>query len=391
MLQDHQISVHYEQLRFDRFSMVLYRLTRKLILSPKQFFIDFFNNRKHLKIDPQSTIFAFNIKEWKKPYLESFYPNRKIVCIPINLNESLLKRKYLPHIIDNNIEVLVWGMNLPEIIKNSRAKITYVEDGFIRSIGLGSEHTPPMSLNFDSKTIYFNAHQASTLEDILNTYDFASDPELMARAIRLKNVLLDTGISKYNHNSDVDIDSIYGEKTKNRILVIGQVEDDASIKYGCSVPITNNDLVRLAVRENPTSQVIYKPHPDVLLQKRRMLSDPKEVASICKVLVDDIPLAQSLETIDHVYTITSQAGFEALLRNIPVTTLGCPFYSGWGVTDARQPNARRKAKRTVEEILAAAYILYPKYFDFDKNEKVEVEDIIKKLLVEKATYPNHEV
>ena len=115
-----------------------------------------------------------------------------------------------------------------------------------------------------------------------------------------------------------------------------------------------------------------------------MLSDPKEVADICEVLVDDIPLAQSLETIDHVYTITSQAGFEALLRNISVTTFGCPFYSGWGVTDDRQPNLRRKVKRTVEEILAAAYILYPKYFDFHKNETVEVEDVIKKLLAEKV-------
>ncbi|MFP3355645.1 hypothetical protein R0K04_30340, partial [Pseudoalteromonas sp. SIMBA_153] len=69
---------------------------------------------------------------------------------------------------------------------------------------------------------------------------------------------------------------------------------------------------------------------------------------------------------------------------ISVTTFGCPFYSGWGVTDDRQPNLRRKVKRTVEEILAAAYILYPKYFDFDKNETVEVEDVIKKLLAEKA-------
>ncbi len=363
--------------------MILYRLTRKLIRDPKQFFLDFVNNRRNLKFDPQRSIFAFNIKEWKRPYLESFYPNKTIVYIPINLNESLLKRKYLPHIINNDIDVLVWGMTLPNVIKNSSAKITYVEDGFIRSVGLGSKHTPPMSLNFDSKTLYFNAQEASDLEDILNTYDFASDSELMARAKRLKNMLLNTGISKYNHNSDVDINSIYGEKTKKRILVIGQVEDDASIKYGCSVAITNNDLVRLAVFENPTSQVIYKPHPDVLLQKRKMLSNPEDVADICKVLIDDIPLAQSLETIDHVYTITSQAGFEALLRDIPVTTLGCPFYSSWGVTDDRQPNSRRTAMRTVEEILAAAYILYPKYFDFTKNKQVEVEDVIEKLSVEK--------
>lgn len=364
--------------------MLLYRLTRKLIRDPKQFFLDFINNRKYLRVDPKDTVFAFNIKEWKRPYLERFYSNKKIVYIPINLNESLLRKKYIPHILNNNIEILIWGMDLPKIIQDSGAKITYVEDGFIRSVGLGSEHTPPMSLNFDCKTAYFNARQASDLEDIINTYDFKSDLELMKRARRLKDALLSTGISKYNHNSDVNLHSVYGEKTKKRVLVLGQVEDDASIKYGCSIHITNNDLVRLAVAENPTSQVIYKPHPDVLLQKRKMLSDPKEVADICKVLTEDIPLAQSLETIDHVYTITSQAGFEALLRNITVTTIGCPFYSGWGVTDDRQPNSRRIAKRTIEEILAAAYILYPRYFDFTKNTEVEVEDIIQKLLIEKS-------
>ena len=41
------------------------------------------------------------------------------------------------------------------------------------------------------------------------------------------------------------------EKNKKRILVIGQVEDDASIKYGCKKPITNTELVYLAYMENP--------------------------------------------------------------------------------------------------------------------------------------------
>ena len=30
--------------------------------------------------------------------------------------------------------------------------------------------------------------------------------------------------------------------------------------------------------------------------------------------------------------MTSLMGFEALLRGIPVTTLGTPFYAGWGLT-----------------------------------------------------------
>jgi len=119
----------------------------------------------------------------------------------------------------------------------------------------------------------------------------------------------------------------------------------------------------IAVLENPDAQVIYKPHPDVMNGHRAMASNPDDVRHICHVLDQDIPLAQAFETIDHVYTITSQAGFEALMRGIPVTTLGCPFYSGWGLTDDRQPTERRQRKLSLEEVFAGAYILYPKYFD----------------------------
>ena len=92
--------------------MILYRLTRKLIRDPKQFFLDFINNRKHLRVDPKDTVFAFNIKEWKRPYLERFYSNKKIVYIPINLNESLLRKKYIPLILNNNIEILANNLNI---------------------------------------------------------------------------------------------------------------------------------------------------------------------------------------------------------------------------------------------------------------------------------------
>lgn len=365
--------------------IVSYRLMRKFILQPKQFIIDAFHNRQRLKVAPLDTIFAFNFKEWKKPYLESFFPSKKIVYLPINLNKNILKKKFIPFIINNDIEVLCWGLNIPQAIKESGIKVKYVEDGFIRSAGLGSQHTPPMSLNFDSHTVYFDARQPSDLEIILSTYDFKSDVALMERARNLRALIINSGVSKYNHTVEVDIDRIYGEKSKKRILVIGQVEDDASIKYGCIKSYTNNDLIKMAVRENPNAQVIYKPHPDVLLKKRKEVSDPMEVASICKIITEDIPLAQSLQSIDHVYTITSQSGFEALLRDIPVTTLGCPFYAGWGGVDNRQPNSRRTAKLDVDEILAAAYILYPRYYDFEQGREVEVEDVINILTREKSS------
>jgi capsular polysaccharide export protein len=111
-----------------------------------------------------------------------------------------------------------------------------------------------------------------------------------------------------------------------------------------------------------------------------MLSDPDDVRHLCMVLEQDVPLAQAFETVDHVYTITSQAGFEALMRGIHVTTLGCPFYAGWGLTDERQPNPRRTRKLTVEQVLAGAYLLYPKYFDPLYKQPISSEQAIERLL-----------
>ena len=44
------------------------------------------------------------------------------------------------------------------------------------------------------------------------------------------------------------------EKTRKRVLVVGKVEDDASIRYGCFSRMTNNDLVRLAACEQADAE-----------------------------------------------------------------------------------------------------------------------------------------
>ncbi|WP_299497043.1 hypothetical protein [uncultured Shewanella sp.] len=56
----------------------------------------------------------------------------------------------------------------------------------------------------------------------------------------------------------------------------------------------------------------------------------------------------TFHSIDEVYTISSLSGFEALLRGLKVTTMACPFYSGWGLTNDLQPNARRNRKLTID-------------------------------------------
>jgi len=74
--------------------------------------------------------------------------------------------------------------------------------------------------------------------------------------------------------------------------------------------------------------------------------------------------AALLEQVDAVWTMTSLMGFEALLRGIPVTTTGAPFYAGWGLTrDLGRVPARRVARPTLAGLVHAVLIDYPRYRD----------------------------
>lgn len=332
------------------------------------------------KYDKEKTIFAFGISEWKKKYIKAFLKENRIIFLPqsnfLFLLKGVLRRK-------ENYCFLVWGYSenksLAKFIEVNNISLLRIEDGFIRSKELGAMHSPPYSLCIDKKGMYFDSTKPSDLEDMLNNYNFSENPILIERAKACIEMLKELGISKYNHLEQKNIKKIYGVKEKKRILVIGQVEDDASIKKGCNYHITNNDLVRLAKKENPDAELIYKPHPDVLEGCRKRKSDPKEVKHLARIIEEPIRLTDSFETIDHVYTITSLGGFEALLRGIPVTTIGAPFYSGWGLTDDRQKISRRKRNLTVEEIFAAVYILYPLYLDPHSSEVITLEKTIENI------------
>jgi capsule polysaccharide export protein KpsC/LpsZ len=362
--------------------------TTKFFRHPVKFFEDAEKKRKEFSklANVKQPIFAFHINEWKKPILEEWMPGRTIIYVPFKTPDIVLEKRWLPLIEQSaDAEVLVWGMNLPKIIRKTSRPIRHVEDGFIRSIDLGSNHSPPMSLNFDWKTPYFDASQSSDLEEILASYDFNADQELIQRSRALIDRIVEHGVSKYNHCGRVSVAKIYGHKKRPRVLVIGQVEDDASILYGCDKKFSNNDLVHIAYIENPESEIIYKPHPDVLGKKRKALSNPDDVAGICKVVTSDLSLADAFDTIDHVYTITSQAGFEALMRGIPVTTLGCPFYAGWGLTDDRQVNSRRGRQLSLEEVFAASFILYPRYYDPYYKKAITAEEAVDLIVRLKST------
>ena len=81
-------------------------------------------------------------------------------------------------------------------------------------------------------------------------------------------------------------------------------------------------------------------------------------------MLEDTDPAALLAAVDEVWTMTSLMGFEALLRGVPVTTTGAPFYAGWGLTrDLGEVPERRRARPALAGLVHAALIDYPRYID----------------------------
>ena len=149
---------------------------------------------------------------------------------------------------------------------------------------------------------------------------------------------------------------------RRRILVPGQVEDDLSVRLGGGGVRGNLDLLGRVRRANPDAFILYKPHPDVEAGHRKGAIPDRRAREFADAIVRDRSTAALLADIDELHTLTSLAGFEALLRRRRVVVYGRPFYAGWGLT-ADMTSAGRGRRLALEELVAGALILYPRYLD----------------------------
>ena len=233
-----------------------------------------------------------------------------------------------------------------------------IEDGFLRSRGLGAELVPPLSLVCDDLGIYYDPARPSRLEHLIAARS-SLRPDQRDRAEALTARLLRDGLSKYNLGHAVP--DLPGG---HRILVPGQVEDDASIRLGAGDIATNRALLERVRAENPEATILYKPHPDVEAGLRTGKVAPEALESLADAVLRHADPAALLTAVDEVWTMTSLMGFEALLRGVPVTTTGAPFYAGWGLSrDLGRVPARRNARPTLAGLVHAALIDYPRYRD----------------------------
>lgn len=234
----------------------------------------------------------------------------------------------------------------------------HVEDGFLRSRGLGADLVPPLSLVLDDLGIYYDPGRESRLERLITMREtLRADQAQRARA--LVSTLTDHGLSKYNLGAPAP-----ALPDGHRILVPGQVEDDASIRLGAGAIATNLDLLRRARADNPGAVILYKPHPDVEAGLRPGAVPPGALDALADLVVAGTDPAALLTQVAEVWTMTSLLGFEALLRGVRVTTTGAPFYAGWGLTrDLGPVPARRRARPALEGLVHATLIDYPRYRD----------------------------
>ena len=298
---------------------------------------------------------ATGMSLWKRPHLQKFYGR----YAPVTFNDALLDISDRPQ--------MIWA-GKTDI---ATSDVIRVEDGFLRSRGLGAALTPPLSLATDDLGIYYDPSRPSRLEKWIETRaTLRLDQEL--RAARLIRALTKAGMSKYNTGKPPE-----ALPDGHRILVCGQVGDDASIRTGTS-DVTSNQALLDAVRAaNPDATILFKPHPDVEAGLREgALSNP----DVADHIVTGTDPAALLAQVQEVHTMTSLMGFEALLRNLPVTTYGAPFYAGWGLTtDMSDVPPRRRAIPTIEGLAHAALIDYPRYFDPKTGLPCPVEVALERL------------
>ena len=317
---------------------------------------------------------ATGMRLWKRGHLKRVFGK-------LRFEDRFEKAVHLAQ--SEGVPVMAWaGKVSPDLrnrTENAAVDLHRVEDGFLRSKGLGAELIPPLSLVRDTTGIYYDPTTASDLEAAVAAAA-TFPPEALHRARDLRHRIVDLGLSKYNLTADGSLPEIPAGKVA--VLVPGQVEDDASIRLGAGAIKRNADLLSAARDAFPDAYLIYKPHPDVEagLRPGKLSEAEKEAADF---VAENASPTALLDLVSRVWTMTSALGFEALLREVPVTTLGTPFYAGWGLTDDRDiyPNAkaRRTARPDLDALTHATLIAYPRYFDPVTRRACSPEVIVERL------------
>ena len=318
---------------------------------------------------------AFGFTPWKQRVLRRFLPVRR------------LRFRFTWQRPGRSAAlVAIWGRRgrpgLLRAVERRRLPLLHVEDGFLRSVGLGADLIDPISWVLDRRGIYYDANGPSDLEHQLAHGQWSAAQ--LERAARLRERLVEGAITKYNLSAPAWRRPASARRV---VLVVGQVESDASIRLGAPGLRGNLALLEAVRQAEPGAYLVYKPHPDVVAGLCREGKGEDRAAQACDEVLVEASIQQLFTQIDALHVLTSIAGFEALLRGLEVHTWGLPFYAGWGLTHDRLQCQRRGRQLELDALVHAALIDYPRYVSRHSGLFIEPEQAIEELLAWRAGPP----
>ncbi|MBF7044466.1 capsular polysaccharide export protein, LipB/KpsS family, partial [Campylobacter volucris] len=312
-------------------------------------------------------------------YLNYFLGSRKIIN-PKDTKEASYCDGYIQ-----------WGIIptqrkkiLNKLMQNFGKQPFIIEDGFIRSLGIGLTKEEALSITLSGDTAYYDCKKISNFEKCLNSNEIFSDKNI-SDAKKAISFITNNFISKYN-----DAKFLYQTigKHNSKVLVIDQRFGDASVEYGGASKEDFDIMLNDAVNDNPKSDIIIKRHPDAVKANKGSYFSDDYIENYQNkdrlILIDyDVHPHELIMMCDKIYVVTSGLGFEALMYNKEVLCYGIPYYSGWGITIDKKKLSRRSKKRNLYEIFYVAYIKYSRYYSPKLNSQCTIFELMDYIVKER--------
>lgn len=285
--------------------------------------------------------------------------------------------------------VVSWGGRIPAqsamaIARLRRLPHWHLEDGFLRSVALGKDGGAPVSIIVDDLALPVDGGRPSRLERLIAAAPGGVD----GAGKQIREQMVRHKLSKYNNLPHRQ--PAIEPSQRRRILLVDQVHGDVSVPRALGSRRSFDRMLNDALESG--AQCVVRTHPDVMAGYRKGYITERAARTTGVVLLaDKVSVASILDVVDEVWTVSSQVGFDALLRGIPVRCYAVPFYAGWGLTEDRGGPAalsalarRATAKPSVDQLTAAALGHYPSYRNPTSWEPMDVFTAIDLLVAELA-------
>ncbi len=220
-----------------------------------------------------------------------------------------------------------------------------VDDGFLRSINTDTNNRHSLSLVVDDLGIYYDLTQASRLEKMilarLTSKNWSQQHYHYAQQII--QTIYEHNLSKYNTSlACPNLDKL--TFSPKHVLVIDQVVGDSSI-IGAGLDNDTaqkqfTDMLINACKNHPKANIWIKTHPagKGYLTELNLAKTINFSTNNIYILDNEVNPIALLKQVQHVYTVSSHLGFEALMLSTvaekkTVHCYGVNWYSAWGLTD----------------------------------------------------------